>query len=70
MLDKGRGVGGRMATRRFGGASFDHGTQFFTVRGDRFGDLVEGWISAGAAAEWARGFADAEGQRPPDGHPP
>ena len=69
VLDKGRGVGGRMATRRFGGASFDHGTQFFTVRGDRFGGLVEGWISAGAAAEWARGFADAGGQRPPDGHP-
>ena len=69
VLDKGRGVGGRMATRRFGGASFDHGTQFFTVRGDRFGDLVEGWISIGAAAEWARGFADAEGERPPDGHP-
>ena len=69
VLDKGRGVGGRMATRRFGGASFDHGSQFFTVRGDRFGGLVEGWISAGAAAEWARGFADAGGQRPPDGHP-
>ncbi|MEJ7841830.1 MAG: FAD-dependent oxidoreductase [Rubrobacter sp.] len=69
VLDKGRGVGGRMATRRFGGASFDHGTQFFTVRGDRFRGLVEGWLSAGAAEEWARGFADAEGQRPPDGHP-
>lgn len=69
VLDKGRGVGGRMATRRFGGASFDHGTQFFTVRGDRFRDLVEGWLSAGAAAEWARGFADVEGQRAPDGHP-
>lgn len=25
VVDKGRGVGGRMATRRFGGAVFDHG---------------------------------------------
>jgi renalase len=69
VLDKGRGVGGRMATRRFGGASFDHGAQFFTVRDDRFGKIVEDWLSAGAAAEWSRGFADAEGPRDPDGHP-
>ena len=69
VLDKGRDVGGRMATRRFGGANFDHGAQFFTVRGDRFRELVEAWVSAGAAAEWARGFADARGRRDPDGHP-
>ena len=25
VLDKGRGVGGRMATRRVGGGTFDHG---------------------------------------------
>ena len=36
VLDKGRGVGGRMATRRTGGARFDHGAQFFTVRDERF----------------------------------
>ena len=53
VLDKGRGVGGRMATGRFGGASFDHGTQFFTVRGDRFRGLVEGWLSAGVAEDYA-----------------
>lgn len=69
VLDKGRGVGGRMATRRFGGASFDHGAQFFTVRDDRFSEIVDGWLAAGAAAEWSRGFADAEGPRDPDGHP-
>ncbi|QIN82704.1 FAD-dependent oxidoreductase [Rubrobacter tropicus] len=69
VLDKGRGVGGRMATRRFGGASFDHGAQFFTVRDDRFGEIVDGWLSSGAAAEWSRGFANAEGPRDPDGHP-
>ena len=28
VLDKGRGFGGRMATRRIGDATFDHGAQF------------------------------------------
>lgn len=69
VLDKGRGVGGRMATRRLDGAAFDHGAQFFTVREERFGRIVEGWISAGAAVEWSRGFADARGDANPDGHP-
>ena len=36
VLDKGESVGGRMATRRIGEAVFDHGAQFFTVRGERF----------------------------------
>jgi renalase len=69
VLDKGSGVGGRMATRRVGGGTFDHGAQFFTVRGDRFSDLVEGWLDTGAAAEWSRGFADADGRPNEDGHP-
>ena len=69
VLDKGRGVGGRMATRRMGGAGFDHGAQFFTVRSERFGALVNDWLAAGAAAEWSRGFGDAEGNANPDGHP-
>ena len=69
VLDKGSGVGGRMATRRVGGVGFDHGAQFFTVRGERFKGLVSDWLAAGAAAEWSRGFADAEGNVNPDGHP-
>jgi renalase len=69
VLDKGRGVGGRMATRRFGGASFDHGAQFFTAREDRFEQHVNDWLEAGAAAEWTRGFADADGDVNEDGHP-
>jgi renalase len=69
VLEKGRGVGGRMATRRVGGGTFDHGAQFFTVRSDRFSDHVEGWLDAGAATEWSRGFADADGRLNEDGHP-
>ena len=69
VLDKGRGVGGRMATRRFGGGSFDHGAQFFTARSDEFKGMVEDWQKVGAAQEWSRGFADAEGNPNEDGHP-
>lgn len=69
VLDKGRGVGGRMATRRLGGASCDHGAQFFTVRTRRFQKLVSGWLEAGVAGEWSRGFADASGEINEDGHP-
>ncbi len=56
VVDKGRGVGGRMASRRFGGARFDHGAQFFTCRTPEFGALVESWTAAGAVTEWCRGF--------------
>lgn len=40
VLDKGRGIGGRMATRRVtlagGAVSFDHGAQYVTARSDGF----------------------------------
>lgn len=68
VLDKGRGLGGRMATRRISTpdgsiAVFDHGAQFFTVRDQQFQKLVDGWITNGVVREWCRGFvAD-------DGHP-
>jgi len=52
LLDKGRGVGGRMATRRIGESLFDHGAQFFTVRDARFQKAVEQWEKAGWVAPW------------------
>ena len=63
VLDKGRGVGGRLASRRIGGASFDHGAQFITARTSRFAALVEDCRRAGAVEEWHRGLGDS-----PDGH--
>lgn len=63
VLDKGRGVGGRLATRRMGSAVLDHGAQFFTVRSDEFGAMVNGWVTDGVAHEWCRGFSGD------DGHP-
>ena len=52
LLDKGRGVGGRMATRRAGESRFDHGAQFFTVRDDRFRLAVARWESGNLVAPW------------------
>ena len=43
VFDKGRSVGGRLATRRIGAARLDHGAQFFTVRGDDFRRQVDDW---------------------------
>ena len=68
VLDKGRGLGGRMATRRITApdgsvALFDHGAQFFTVRNPVFQQLVDQWITEGIVREWCRGFVSD------DGHP-
>jgi renalase len=69
VVDKGRDVGGRMATRRIGRGNFDYGAQFFTVRGERFAGLLEDWLGAGVATEWTRGFADSKGRPNEDGYP-
>ncbi len=52
LVDKSRGVGGRMATRRAEGHQFDHGAQFFTARGDGFSREVEALVAAGGVAGW------------------
>jgi predicted NAD/FAD-dependent oxidoreductase len=52
VLDKGRGPGGRMATRRIGASSFDHGAQFFTVRDNQFQSAVDRWEAAGWIQTW------------------
>lgn len=64
VIDKGRGVGGRLAARRIGEAVFDHGAQFFTARSDRFKAYVAQWIEAGVAEQWYQSYP---GQ--PKGHP-
>jgi renalase len=63
VIDKGRSVGGRLATRRIGGATLDHGAQFFTARSDEFRAQVEHWLTDGVIAEWCQGFSE------PDGYP-
>ena len=67
VLDKGRGVGGRLATRRTDEGVFDHGAQFFTARDSQFRGLVEAWQEAGLVRSWATGFALADGAFKRDG---
>lgn len=55
LLDKGRGVGGRMATRRIGAAVIDHGAQFATARHSVFAAAMDRLSLAGAARPWFRG---------------
>jgi len=57
VFDKGRGPGGRMATRRIGAATLDHGAQFFTVRSDEFGARIAPHLTNGLVFEWCRGFS-------------
>lgn len=52
VIEKSRGVGGRMATRRKGAARFDHGAQYFTARDQRFGQWVGPWRAAGVVERW------------------
>ncbi len=61
VLEKARGVGGRLATRRIGAARLDHGAQFFTVRGDSLQRMVDDAIAVGVVDEWCRGFGEADG---------
>ena len=68
VLDKGRGVGGRMATRRFEGGVFDHGAQFFTVRDPVFERNVLNWADAGVVTRWSLGFPGAEPNEDMDHH--
>lgn len=63
VLDKGRGPGGRMATRRVEAADatlrFDHGAQYFTARDSAFRAVVEGWEAGGIAARWSAAGEEA-----------
>jgi len=66
VVEKGRGFGGRMATRRMDGARLDHGAQFLTVRTETFGKWVEEWVAQGVLREW---FRRAPWDSSPEGHP-
>ena len=57
VFEKGRGVGGRMATRYAEGFAFDHGAQYFTVRDPRFAALVQPMIERGAVVPWVGAMA-------------
>jgi len=52
VLDKGRGIGGRVATRRVGAMQFDHGAQYVTAQNPSFGVILSELQTAGALADW------------------
>ena len=55
IFDKGRGVGGRLATRRVGDLQFDHGAQSVTARDPDFAAVMRALVAKGAAAVWHDG---------------
>lgn len=52
VLDKGRGIGGRMATRRIEQARLDHGAQYFSAKTTAFNQLLQELSAQGVVAEW------------------
>jgi len=68
VVDKGRGVGGRLATRRIGQASFDHGAQFITAHTADFAEVVRVWETGGVVRPWFRGRIGPNGIVNADGH--
>ena len=54
VIDKGRSVGGRLASRRIGRATFDHGAQFMTARDPRFAAAIDEWLRLEVVEEWYR----------------
>jgi predicted NAD/FAD-dependent oxidoreductase len=58
IVEKSRGPGGRMSTRRGDGGAFDHGAQYFTARDARFRARIAEWIESGVVARWNARFAD------------
>jgi len=56
-----RAPGGRLATRRFAAASFDHGAQYLTATDPAFTTLLRDAASAGAAAPWQPDWPQRDG---------
>jgi predicted NAD/FAD-dependent oxidoreductase len=57
ILDKGRGIGGRLATRRISDdagreGSADFGAQFFTIKSEEFRNFSRDWFDQPIVREW------------------
>lgn len=52
VLDKGRGVGGRLATRRIEQARLDHGAQYFSVKTPEFEQIVQQLLAQNVVTSW------------------
>jgi len=67
IIEKSRGIGGRMATRRAdGGIDFDHGAQYVTARNPDFKALMAEAIRDGSADYWYPSPIDSNTSMPED----
>ncbi|EWC64261.1 Amine oxidase, flavin-containing [Actinokineospora spheciospongiae] len=69
VLERGRVVGGRMATKRYGGRPADIGAGYFTARDGAFGAVVASWCDRGLARPWTDTLlaVDGSGRAPTTG---
>ena len=65
VIEKSRGLAGRMSTRRLEDQVFDHGAQYFTVRDDRFADTLVPFVDAGIVVPWQARFVTISSDRLP-----
>jgi predicted NAD/FAD-dependent oxidoreductase len=68
VAEKSRGLGGRMATRRFDAGVCDHGAQFFTAKTAEFAKIVEAASAEELVERWCDGFPDGNGRLPDSRH--
>ena len=59
VLERGRVVGGRLASKRFGGRPADIGAAYLTADDPGFLGVLDGWRAAGLARPWTDTFAVA-----------
>jgi predicted NAD/FAD-dependent oxidoreductase len=71
LLDRGRALGGRMASRRmretalpYDGRVVDVGASYLTADDEEFGAVVDGWVRRDLVRAWTRSF-DVRGEPPP-----
>ena len=65
VLDKGRDIGGRLATRRISHEEsikgvFDYGAQYFSVTNPKFQVWVDDWLKHNVIKEWCQGGSEAD----------
>lgn len=65
LFDKGRGPGGRMATRRHEGFQFDHGAQFLTARDPEFKEFLAPYLKSGLLQEWQPRILNLDARQKP-----
>lgn len=68
VLDKGRGVGGRMATRRIEQARADHGAQYFSATTPEFQKLVQKLLAEQIITEWSTAYPSPADTSPDQPH--